>query len=81
MIDEQNAFEVVEFMLETDGIEAVDLFLDALVVAVQIGDADSGRAFDGVEILGQGQAALLVLEQLVRRPQEIGRASCRERVF
>ena len=43
MVDEQDAVQVIQFVLEADGVETLDLFLDLLAGIVEVADADAGR--------------------------------------
>ena len=71
MVDEQLAVEVVDLVLEADSEHAIGLDLLRLAVAVEIGDADLGRALDLGEILRDGQAALLGDGDVVGAPQDL----------
>ena len=72
MVDKQNAFKMVHFVLETRRLQIVHcLFMD---FAVQIlpTRTDFGRAFDFRILVGDRQAALAVNRMFFRRVENFG---------
>jgi len=47
IVDKQNAFQVIHFMLNADGIKAGCVFCDPFTVIIQIGDFHFFRAVNG----------------------------------
>ena len=70
MVDEQNAVEMVDLVLQAGGEQPFGLDLLRLAVAVEIFDAHRGRALDFGIVVGDRQAAFLVDRALVARVDE-----------
>lgn len=68
MVDEQATVEVVDFVLDADGEQAVGLDFPFLVVAVEKPDPHPVRALDVLVIVRDRQAAFLVDLQFVGGP-------------
>ena len=71
MVDKENALQMVHLVLETDGEEAVQLFLMRLALLVEPAGANTVRAVDLGVLIGNGKAALAIGLERVGRPDDL----------
>lgn len=72
MIDEENAVEMVNLVLQAGGEQPVRLDLLLLAIEVEIAHPHTGRPLHFLVIFGNRQAAFLVGARLLRRPDDLG---------
>ena len=58
-IDEENAVEMIDFMLDTDGAQTLGMFLDRVAVEIVAAERDRFVAFDGGVVVGNRETALV----------------------
>ena len=70
MVDEKHPVQMVDFMLQTIGQQAIRLNLLGLAIVIQKPRFDPGRAFNIVILIGHGQAAFIEDFFFIRYPDQ-----------
>ena len=72
MIDEQNAFEMIHFMLEAGPEKAIEARFMLLTIFLEPTGMDNRRPFDVGELIGDRQATFVIDRMLLRRIEQLG---------